>query len=266
VRHALFLPPFGDFADPRAVVELAVATEEAGWDGIFLWDHMWRREESATAVGDAWISLAGIASATERLRLGPAITPLTRRRPQKVAREAVALDRLSGGRLTLGVGLGVNSGGELERFGEQVEEHVLAERLDEALEVILGLWSGEQVDHHGRHFTADHVRFLPGPVQQPRIPIWGAARGGTGTKPVRRAARLDGLFPVDTSTEQLAQMLDVVADERGSLEGFDVAMLADRTTDLDALIGMGVTWAMWSIEVGTARVDAFKLAQAGPPA
>ena len=266
MHHGLFLPPFGDFADPRAAVELAIAAEEAGWDGIFLWDHMWRQEGRAAAVGDAWISLAGIASATERLRLGPAITPLTRRRPQKVAREAVALDRLSGGRLTLGVGLGVNRGGELERFGEQVEATVLAERLDEALEVILGLWSGEEVDHHGRYFTADHVRFLPGPIQRPRIPIWGAARGGTGAKPVRRAARLDGLFPVDTNLGQLAEMLDVVTDERGSLEGFDVAMLADLTTDLDALSGAGVTWAMWSIGLGEASADAFKRAQAGPPA
>jgi alkanesulfonate monooxygenase SsuD/methylene tetrahydromethanopterin reductase-like flavin-dependent oxidoreductase (luciferase family) len=215
-------------------------------------------------VGDAWISLAAIAAATKRLRFGPAITPLSRRRPQKVARETVALDVLSHGRLTLGVGLGVNTGGELERFGETIEADVRADTLDEALEVILGLWSGEEVDHHGRHFTADHVRFVPRPVQSPRIPIWGAARGGCGPRPLRRAARLDGLFPVDTTTDQLAEMLEVVAGERGSLDGFDVAVLAGPGTDLHALADCGVTWAMWSVNHGESMADALAVARAAP--
>jgi alkanesulfonate monooxygenase SsuD/methylene tetrahydromethanopterin reductase-like flavin-dependent oxidoreductase (luciferase family) len=264
MNHALFLPPFGEFADPNATAALAVAAEEAGWDGIFLWDHMWRPEGDPLPVGDAWISLAAIASATERLRFGPAITPLSRRRPQKVARETVALDVLSHGRLTLGVGLGVNTGGELERFGETIEEGVRAAMLDEALAILLGLWTGEEVDHHGRHFTVDHVRFVPRPVQSPRIPIWGAARGGCGPRPLRRAARLDGLFPVDTTTDQLAEMLEVVAEERGSLDGFDVAMLAGRDTDLHALADRGVTWAMWAANHRERVADALAFARAGP--
>jgi alkanesulfonate monooxygenase SsuD/methylene tetrahydromethanopterin reductase-like flavin-dependent oxidoreductase (luciferase family) len=264
MRHALYLPPFGDFSDPHATVDLAIVAEEAGWDGIFLWDHMWRQPGETTEIADTWITLAAVASATQRLRLGPAITPLSRRRPQKVAREAITLDRLSDGRLTLGVGLGVNTGGELERFGESTDEDIRADMLDEALEVIIGLWSGEEVDHRGRYFTADQVRFQPGPVQQPRIPIWGAARGGCGTRPLRRAARLDGLFPVDTSIDQLARMLDVVAAERGSMEGFDVAMLALVDTDLQPLASMGVTWAMWTVNSREATADVFKFAQAGP--
>ena len=266
VRHALYLPPFGEHADPHVMVELAVAAEEAGWDGIFLWDHMWRPTSDALDVADTWIMLAAIAAATERLRLGPTVTPLSRRRPQKVAREAVTLDQLSDGRLTLGVGLGVDSGGELQRFGECADEAVQAERLDEALEVIFGLWSGEEIDHHGPHFTADHVRFLPGPVQRPRIPVWGATRGPGRSKPLRRAARLDGLFPVNTTSDQLEKMLEVVVDERGSLAGFDVAMLAYPDTDLPALEGAGTTWAMWPPYEGESAASVLNFAQAGPGA
>ena len=264
MRHALYLPPFGDFAGPQATVDLAIAAEEAGWDGIFLWDHMWKTPGTSTEIADTWITLAAIASATRRLRLGPAITPLSRRRPQKVAREAVTLDHLSNGRLTLGVGLGVNTGGELERFGESTDEVIRAEKLDEALGVIVNLWSGEEVDHHGRYFTADHVRFLPSPVQQPRIPIWGAARGGSGAGPIHRAAKLDGLFPVDTTMDQLAKMLDAVVAERGSLDGFDVAVLAVRDTDTRTLESGGVTWAMWPVNGGEATADVFKFTRAGP--
>jgi alkanesulfonate monooxygenase SsuD/methylene tetrahydromethanopterin reductase-like flavin-dependent oxidoreductase (luciferase family) len=263
MRHALFLPPFGEFARPQAVMELAVAAEEAGWDGLFLWDHMWRPPEDVEDVADVWITLAGVAAVTRRLRLGTAITPLTRRRPHKVARETVTLDHLSGGRLTLGVGLGVNTGGELERFGEVADQSVMAERLDEALEVILALWSGEVVDHHGRHFQVDHVRFRPGPVQRPRIPVWGAANGGCGPKPLRRAARLDGLFPVRTTEVQLARMLEVIAEERGSLAGFDVAMQVSPDSDLRALERAGTTWAMWP-SYGEPAADVVAFARAGP--
>lgn len=266
MRHALYLPPFGEHADPHVMVDLAVAAEEAGWDGIFLWDHMWRPADDALDIADTWVTLAAIAAVTERLRLGPTITPLSRRRPQKVAREAVTLDQLSDGRLTLGVGLGVDTGGELGRFGESAEEAVQAERLDEALEVILGLWSGEEIDHHGRHFTADHVRFLPRPVQRPRIPIWGATRGPGRAKPLRRAARLDGLFPVNTTSDQLGKMLEVVAEERGSLAGFDVAMLCYPDTDLRALDRSGATWAMWPPYEGETAASVLNLARAGPGA
>jgi len=266
MHHALFLPPFGDFADPRVTAELAVAAEGAGWDGIFLWDHMWRPPDQVSGVGDVWISLAAIASATTRLRLGPGVTPLTRRRPHKVARETVTLDHLSNGRLTLGIGLGVNSAGELERFGEQTDPVVLGERLDESLELLLALWSGEEVDHDGPHFTARGVRFTPGPLQRPRIPIWAAARGINSPKPVRRAARLDGLFPVDTTVDQLARMLEIVAEERGSMDGFDVAMLVGPGSDLAALERLGVTWAMWEFNRGETKADALAQAGAPPPA
>lgn len=119
-KRGIFLPPFDELVDPRALVELAASAERSGWDGFFLWDHV-NYKPPVRAVADAWIALAAIAAATERLRLGPLVTPLSRRRIQKVARETVTLDLLSAGRLTLGVGLGVENNGELEPFGEVVE-------------------------------------------------------------------------------------------------------------------------------------------------
>ncbi|MGH9092710.1 MAG: LLM class flavin-dependent oxidoreductase, partial [Acidimicrobiales bacterium] len=206
MRHGLFFPPFGELAEPARVVEVAVAAEEAGWDGVFLWDHMIRPAGQPQELADVWIVMAAVAAATRRIRFGPMVTPLARRRPQKVAREAVTLDRLSQGRLVLGVGLGVDSGGELGRFGEEVDERARAARLDEALDLVLDLWSGRRVDHHGPCFTADDVRFLPTPVQSPRIPVWAAARGEPlRAGPLRRAARLDGIFPVGAGPERLAE-------------------------------------------------------------
>lgn len=265
MRHGLYLPPMGDLAEPRRVVDLAVAAEAAGWDGFFLWDHIWRPAGKPPEVGDAWVTLSAVATSTTRLHLGPMVTPLARRRPQKVAREAVALDRLSRGRLILGVGLGVNTGGELERFGEAVDDVRRGDILDEALELVMQLWSGDEVDHRGHYFRAQQVRFLPGPTHAEGIPIWGAAKGGGAIRPLRRAARLNGLFPVGADLVQLGKMLDVVRNERGSLEGFDVAMLATPGMDVSELKAAGVTWAMWAFAEGHAVADILAFIGAGPP-
>jgi len=245
VRHGVYLAPHGRLADPVALAELACTAEQAGWDGVFLWDHMWRPSDRPQEVADAWICLAAIAARTATIRLGPMVTPLARRRPHKVAREAVTLDHLSGGRLVLGVGLGVNTGNELGRFGEEVDDRLRGDALDEALAVVVGLWSGEPVRHRGAHFVVDDVRFVPTPVQKPRIPLWGAARGGAPGRTLRRAAGLDGIFPVRTSLDQLGAMLGAVRAARGSLDGFDVAM-DDATAGHDELERAGVTWAIRS--------------------
>ena len=123
----------------------------------------------------------------------------------------------------LGVGLGVDTGGELGRLGEETDPRARGDALDEAIELLQALWSGEVVHHRGARFTADGVQFLPRPCQSPGIPLWGAARGESPPRTLRRAARLDGLFPVRTSTAQLATMLELVREARGTLEGFDVA-------------------------------------------
>jgi alkanesulfonate monooxygenase SsuD/methylene tetrahydromethanopterin reductase-like flavin-dependent oxidoreductase (luciferase family) len=263
VRHALFLPPFGELAEPRVLCDLAVAAEGSGWDGFFLWDHMRRPPHDPAEVADPWVCLSAVAAVTSKLRLGPMITPLARRRPQKVARETTTLDHLSGGRLVLGVGLGVDTDGELRRFAEETDPTRRADMLDEALDVLCALWSGEEVTHQGAHYSVEAVRFLPRPVQQPRVPVWLAARPGSA-RPLRRAARYDGLFPIEPDPDELARMVDVVVDARGDLDGFDIAVLDRKGVDLEGLARHGATWAMREVLPGARLADVSRLAAAGP--
>jgi alkanesulfonate monooxygenase SsuD/methylene tetrahydromethanopterin reductase-like flavin-dependent oxidoreductase (luciferase family) len=189
---------FGEFSDPRAVMGVAAEAEEAGWHGVFVWDHLcWR--EPVRQAGDPWMTLAAIAAATEQVRLGPMVTSLPRRHPAKVARESATLDRLSRGRLTLGVGIGIDRfGRELSKTGEQLDDRLRGQMLDESLEILTAAWSGEPVHHRGEHYTVDGIRFLPRPVQRRGVRVWVAGFPGN-LKPLRRATRfargLDGLLP-----------------------------------------------------------------------
>jgi alkanesulfonate monooxygenase SsuD/methylene tetrahydromethanopterin reductase-like flavin-dependent oxidoreductase (luciferase family) len=274
MRHALFVAPFGTLADPAAVLELAAAAEAGGWHGLFLWDHVLRPSTDPQEIADPWILLAAIATVTTSIRIGPMVTPVVRRRPQKLAREAVTLDHLSGGRLTLGLGLGVDSGRELSAFAETVDPRVRGDVLDEGAALLCALWSGEPVQHHGPRFTADDVTFLPLPRQRPRIPLWFAARGDA-RRPVRRAARYDGLFPIEMGRDTLARAIDLVAAERGGLDGFDVAVRvtpgpgpADARTEagvpLAELAALGATWALHAFGASADAADVLEYASAGP--
>jgi alkanesulfonate monooxygenase SsuD/methylene tetrahydromethanopterin reductase-like flavin-dependent oxidoreductase (luciferase family) len=178
-RRAIFVAPFGELSEPRVLAALAAETEAAGWDGFFLWDHI--VYTGVERLADPWVAMAAIATATERVRIGALVTPTPRRRVSKLARETVTLDRLSGGRLVLGVGIGGDGHGEFERFGDETDPRVRGRRLDEDLARLAELWAGE---------------FQPVPVQQPRIPVWVAGRW-PNRRPVRRAAQWDGLFPID---------------------------------------------------------------------
>ena len=261
MKHALTLPPFGELANPTRLVEHAVAAEEAGWDAVFLWDHVLRRADDPQETADPWVAMAAVAVATTHIRIGPMVTPITRRRPIKLAREATTLDHLSEGRLTLGLGLGVDTTRELSAFGEITDPKVRGQRLDEGVELLCALWTGEQVDFHGEHFTADGVTALPKPYQQPRIPLWFAARGAA-KKPVRRAARFDGVFPIEVDEPGLAAMLDVVRAERGDLRGFDVMVAPNADLKYDNLAEHGVTWVSASLAPGAA--DILSIASTSP--
>jgi alkanesulfonate monooxygenase SsuD/methylene tetrahydromethanopterin reductase-like flavin-dependent oxidoreductase (luciferase family) len=163
-------------------------------------------------VADPWITLAAIATATERLRLGPMVTPLVRRRPVKVARETATLDQLSGRRLTLTLGVGLGSdefASDYSVTGEELDPRRRAAMLDEALEILPSAWSREPVNHRGEHFRVDGMRFLPRPVQRPGVPVWVAGFYGR-TKPLRRAARHQGFSPINL--EHPDQLAEIVAD------------------------------------------------------
>jgi alkanesulfonate monooxygenase SsuD/methylene tetrahydromethanopterin reductase-like flavin-dependent oxidoreductase (luciferase family) len=249
VRSGLFIPLFDALADPAVVARLSAEAEQAGWHGVFVWDNL-RFVEPVVDVADAWITLAAIATATERIRLGPMVTPLARRRPVKVARETATLDRLSGGRLTLGVGLGSDRfAREYSITGEELDDRRRASMLDESLEILAAAWSGEPVNHRGEHYTVDGMRFLPRPVQRPGVPVWVAGYYGK-RRPVRRAVRYQGFFPL--GLDQPEQLAEVVADlaslrtEAGSdsSEPYDVVVAVPPGGDPAPYAAAGATWSL----------------------
>ena len=248
-RSALWIPLFDELADPLVAARLAAEAEEVGWDGFFVWDHLtWAAP--VERVADPWISLAAAAAATESLRLGPMATPLARRRPAKLARETASLDRLSSGRLILGVGLGSDVyGAEFARTGEQVDGRVRAEMLDETLDILTSAWSGQPVRHRGRHYVIDDVTFLPTPVQQPRVPVWVAGYAGR-PRPLRRASRFDGFFPLGLRhPDQLAEIHETIRDRQADPTGpYDIAVAVPPGVDPAAYVAAGATWCLTDFE------------------
>ncbi len=240
-RRGIFVAPFAELADPRVLADLAAATEAAGFDGFFVWDHI-RYTPAGLAVADPWVALAAVACATERMRIGPLVTPLSRRRIAKLARETATLDQLSGGRLVLGVGLGSDSHGELGPFGEVSDPRERAQLLDGGLARLTELWDGE---------------FNPPPVQRPRIPVWVGARW-PNRPPLRRAARWDGIFPVDVDQpEQLAELMAVMRELRDPSAGpFEVVVTGPPEREIRSWEEAGATWCLtgFGSEPSAARV------------
>jgi len=241
--HALSLPPFGVLSDPHALVDVAMAAEAGGWDAVFVWDHLLRPVEQATYIADPWIMMAAIASATARVRIGPMVTPIARRRPLKLAREIATLDLLSRGRLTLGLGLGVDSGGELTRTNEELDPKVRGSMLNEGVQLLDHMLRGEHVVHTGTHFMIDGITLQPTGVQQPRVPFWLATRGDN-LAPVRRAAKYEGLCPTVITPERFGELVDFVAKERGSLDGYDFALMTTPDHPFSEYERRGATWAI----------------------
>jgi alkanesulfonate monooxygenase SsuD/methylene tetrahydromethanopterin reductase-like flavin-dependent oxidoreductase (luciferase family) len=234
-------------ADPRLLADLAGLAESRGWDGLFLWDRI-TYPPPERAVADPWVALSAIAVVTETLRLGPMITPLPRRRVQKVARETVTLDHLSNGRLTLGVGLG--NADDLEPFGEVIDPRKRAQVLDEGLDRLDGFWSGG---------------FDPRPVQRPRIPIW-VSGNWPNRRPIRRAIRWDGLFPIDLpGPERLAELAEEISQACGGSEDlFDLVVEVPPGADVCSWEAAGATWVLTSIEPQPSNIEIRKVIEAGP--
>jgi alkanesulfonate monooxygenase SsuD/methylene tetrahydromethanopterin reductase-like flavin-dependent oxidoreductase (luciferase family) len=267
MKYGISIPNFGDDfgTDVRHLAGLAREAEDVGWDGFFLWDHV---QFMPTPTVDPWIALTAIALATQRVRIGTLVTPLPRRRPVKVARETVTLDQLSDGRLVLGVGIGTGPW-EWDYLGEETDLPTRGAMLDEGLDLLTKLWSGEPVLHSGQfyHYRGDFgpgnpavnaTPMLPKPRQTPRIPIWIA---GTwpAKPPFRRAARWDGVVPLGPDRGLGPRMLpDDVRDmleymrpyRRDAQDNLDVAVagetsgsdtLADRQK-LQPYVTAGATW------------------------
>ncbi len=248
MSRGLFLAPFDELVDPRLLADMAAQAEDRGWDGIFLWDHVAYRAP-VRAVADPWVAMSAIACATRTLRLGPMVTPLSRRRVHKLARETVTLDRLSGGRLTLGVGLGSDRTGELTGFDEVVDPRERAVLLDDGLDRLAAFWAGE---------------FEPPPVQQPRIPIWVAARW-PARRPLRRAARWDGLFPIEVpGPPQLAELADEVRGLRDGDGPFDLVVTLPPGAEAEPWESAGATWVLTGFGAQPREAEVREVIEAGP--
>ena len=197
LKYGLYTPNFGPiFGYARKLAELSKEVENVGWDGFFIWDQILVNRNYRYPMVDPWVALATMAVSTEHIRIGTTVTPLPRRRPWKLARETVSIDQLSGGRLILTVGLGEPPEAEFEAFGEESDPKIRAKKLEEGIDILIGLWSGKPFSYNGKYYKIDNVKFFPKPIQIPRIPIWGAGQWPKKGPFLRAARKLDGIFPL----------------------------------------------------------------------
>ncbi|HEU5038141.1 MAG TPA: LLM class flavin-dependent oxidoreductase [Nocardioides sp.] len=236
-RRGLFVAPFDALADPRVIGDLAARAEAAGWEGFFLWDHL-QYGDRVSAIADVWTCCAAVAMRTSSVLFGPMVTPLARRRPQVLARQASSLAVLSEGRLVLGLGLGDDWVGEFSAFGDEASPKVRGEMLDDGLAVLTGLLSGAPVSHDGPHYTARDARFLPAP----RVPIWLAGRFPNAA-PLRRATSYDGFFVIGLGGP------DDVTTVAEQVPAAPYDLVIDLTTDQDPApwLDRGATWVLTRI-------------------
>ena len=277
MKFGLMLPNKGyPYGDPHLLLELAVRAEQAGWEGFFLWDHIGGDHDFPTV--DPWVCLGGIASQTKSMRLGTMVTPLSRRRPWKVAREIVTLDHLSHGRAVLGVGLGDLANKDFKAFGETTGPRTRARMLDESLEIIAGLQSGQPFSFTGKHYQVTEAMFMPVPVQSPRVPVWVAAHWPF-KRPLQRAARWDGVLPRQWSAGPitpavLGEIANTISRYRKVDTPFDIIKygltegknLAQERALVQAYGAAGATW--WIEEIFSGRGTLKKIQDridAGPP-
>jgi alkanesulfonate monooxygenase SsuD/methylene tetrahydromethanopterin reductase-like flavin-dependent oxidoreductase (luciferase family) len=277
MRYGIYLPIAGEYANPTLLAELAREAEKAGWDGVFIWDHIGQPNVAV----DPWVTLAAMAMRTERVKVGPIVTPIARRRPWKLARETVTLDHLANGRLILGVGLGWASQ-EFETFGEESDPAIRAEKLDEGLDILAGLWRGEPFSYRGKHYQVQDACFMPRPVQSPRIPIWVCGAWPVKKAPFRRAARWDGIIAICDPRENRAIRPDEVRairayiqQHRASSDPFDVVVLlwsegrrtAEERAEVAPYAEAGATWWLEDLSLERFSVEgARERIRRGPPA
>ena len=274
MRYGIVTANLGEYADPRVAVRLARAAEAAGWEAFFVWDHL--GFVGGVPSGDPWVILSAVAASTTHLKLGLAVTPLARRRPQVVANALASLDLLSAGRAIFGAGLG-GVPEEFTAFGESGDAKQRAAMLDEGLQILDGLWSGETVTHCGQHYAVEGVSLAPRPLQRPRIPIW---IGGERAPALRRAARWDGWLAPATShdgtptmaksPERIAEMVATIRRQRTTTAPFEVAIDGYSEAGDPALPrayqAAGATWWLESIHgMRGTQGEMVARVKAGPP-
>jgi hypothetical protein len=248
-----FIIPRGDV---ETILEMTIEAEEAGWDGVFYWDGIYI--ESAGPMYDPWVVLGAMALQTKRVRLGAILTPPSRRRPWKLARETVTVDHLSHGRLIVPVGLGALEDGGFAKVGEATDRKVRAELLDEGLDILTGLWSGKPFHFQGKHYHLDEMTFQPPPVQSPRIPIW-VVGAWPSMKSMQRVLRYDGLLPTKLASsgnnnamtpDDIRAMKAYIEDHRTLTTPFDIVWEGETPGDdreraaqiVQPFIDAGITW------------------------
>jgi alkanesulfonate monooxygenase SsuD/methylene tetrahydromethanopterin reductase-like flavin-dependent oxidoreductase (luciferase family) len=272
VKFGIYIANHGITSNPQDYIKLAKSGEEYGWDGFFLWDHVFLPWAPDQDVLDPWIILSAIATQTNKIAIGTTVTPLARRRPMIIAREAITIDRLSSGRFILGVGLGGTA--ELRALGEEENPKIRGDMLDESLEILKGLWSGKPFTFDGKHFKIkEPVTFKP----EGNIRIW-VGGNWPNKKPFRRAARYDGIFPLKAGADpsiypqDYQEILSYIRKYRKSLDSFDlvksILTVGDQEEDayIHDFVDIGVNWlleAFWSGRCSLKEIQ--KIIDRGPP-
>jgi alkanesulfonate monooxygenase SsuD/methylene tetrahydromethanopterin reductase-like flavin-dependent oxidoreductase (luciferase family) len=276
VKYGLDVSITGAYAHANLLADLAALAEEAGWDGFFVQDGL--LNAASEALVDPWVALCAIALRTRRLLIGALMTPLAAYHPWQVARQTVSLDHLSQGRLIFGAGLGFQAHDFLA-VGEDADPRRRAEKLDEGLEILRQLWSGEAFSFHGTHYQMTEVQLLPKPLQSPSIPVWIAGYW-PNRKPFRRAARFDGIYIASQKANgepltpnALQEALTYIKTLREPASPFDVAFAGETPADLGKGAKMvqpyasaGVTWWLEGIWTERGSVEEMReRIRQGPP-
>ena len=260
--------------DAQTALRFGAEAETAGWDGFFMWEPVWGV--------DPWVMLGAVAARTQRIRLGTMLTPVSRRRPWKLASETATLDALSNGRVILAAGLGALETG-FANFGEVTDRKTRAELLDEGLDIVTGLWRGQPFNYAGKHYQVSEITHRPPPpfVQQPRIPIW-VVGAWKREKSMQRVLRYDGLLPniMDpegphgrVTPEHVSAMKAYVAERRTLTTPFDIVVEGrtpgDNPEAAQAQVGpLAAAGATWWIEAiwGAPDLDVvWERLRQGPP-